>query len=167
VSQYLIGNLTPGLWLVNPPIGWLSPTDVLGDALRDLRCSKNALSAYEIEDGASTAHIKRVAAAIAAAFKTEPVDTEYRLIQSAAIRSLDISIEITEGTLGDDEINPLHRDLVRLSAEKLGRLAGVIAHSPLGHLSAKEFEQILKREIGRNALRVNARLMESLGLSRK
>jgi len=79
VSRYLIGNLTSNYWVLNPELGWLSPDDVAGDAMRDLRIRNNALSVYEIEDRDSGAYIKRVAAAIGAAFKDKPVDITYRL----------------------------------------------------------------------------------------
>jgi hypothetical protein len=145
VPQYLIGNLTPDYWLLNPEVGWLSSTDVIGDALRDLRVRNGSLSVFDISDGASPPHIKRVAAAIAAAFKNEPVDTAYRLLDPAQVSELGLTTEPRTGTLGDEELNPTHRNIVKIGATTLGRLAAVIAHSPGDQLLAKEFAQIVTR----------------------
>jgi hypothetical protein len=164
VPQYLIGNLTPEYWLLNPEVGWLSSKDVLGDAVRDLRVRNGALSVFEIADGASPAHIKRVAAAIAAAFKNEPVDTAYRLLDPAQVSELGLTAEPRTGTLGDDELNPTHRNIAKIGAITLGRLAAVIGHSPGDQLSAKEFGQIVTREVQQNRLRVNDKLRKALHL---
>jgi hydroxymethylglutaryl-CoA reductase len=82
------------------------------------------------------------------------------------VTTLGIKAEPTEGKLGDAEINARHRDLVKISAVNLGRLAAVIAHGERGQLLSKEFAQIVTREVqqGRLNLSGNGNLRVALGL---
>jgi hypothetical protein len=156
VAQYLIGSLTAEYWYLYPEIPWLPPGDALGDALRDLRSKRGVLSVFEIEDDASAAHIERIVVAIAAKGKEEPVDVAYRLFDPRAVLALGIIVDAKQrGETGDDEINEVHRNLVQLSAEKLGRLATLIANGKRGEVLSKKFTAILRKEVDAERLKLH------------
>ncbi len=154
MSQFLVGSLNEAFWYLNPEVGWLTPDDATADAVRDLRVQGNTLSVYEGADNESKAHIERIVVAIAAKGKQEPVEVGYRLFDPGDVQKLGIEVVKSKGTLGAPELNGLHRDLIQISAIKLGQLAAVIAHGRAGVVSAKDFERILRKEVeaGRLAL---------------
>ena len=168
MAQYLIGSLTGERWYLYPEIAWLPVGEALGDALRDLRTERGVLSVFEVADDASKAHVERIVVAIAAKGKDEPVDLAYRLFDPRDVAAPEIPVDAKErGETGADDINDAHRNLVQLSAEKLGRLANIIAHGKRGEVLSKTFEKILRREVGAERLKlrgINGNLREHLQL---
>ncbi len=78
--------------------------------------------------------------ALAAKGKEEPVEIGYRLLDSAEVKRLGIQVLTTNGTLGDKELNKLHRNLTHVTATTLAELANTLAHSPGGIVSEESFD---------------------------
>jgi hypothetical protein len=93
------------------------------DPLADLNTESNKLSAWLIEDDLS--NLERVSVALAAG-RDRIDDFDYALFDQRLLKELNIDMLDTRGTTPDAEANSWHRDLVHLSAERLGELARAI-----------------------------------------
>ena len=96
---------------------WLGEGDVPADPLGDFaNTDENCLSVYFLNDDRK--ELNDVAAALAAG--REKGDTlDYVLFPQRHIDAAGIEVLSTTGRTLDDEVNGLHRDLVRLSAQKV------------------------------------------------
>jgi hypothetical protein len=141
----------------------------MADALRDLRPQKGVLSVFEISDPTDTQLVERAVVAIAALGRDRVADVAFRLFDAEAVVALDVQIDSTPGNTGDREINVLHRNLINLTAEKLARLAAVMAHSNYaGEILSDKFKRILRTEVSEGRLardKVHKKLQEASGLT--
>ena len=146
---------------------WLSEGEVPADTLRDLRPDRDALSVWEVGEQTDIEVVDRVVAALAAG--RERLDRFHcLLIDEAYVRALDIAIEESEGqNCADEEVKASrHRDLMRLSAEKVAQLAAELwrraAHCRHGETSVA---RLIVRALHRGSLRrrdVSPKVMEKL-----
>lgn len=105
-------------------LAWLSAEELQADAIGDLRSSDNKLSLYLIDE-ADDAETLRVVAALAAN-RERIANVDFALVDVEHLRSIDVSIEESSGDTADSHVNSLHRDLIKLSATQIFKLANHI-----------------------------------------
>ncbi len=167
MPHFVIGSLRSENWYTEADFDWLPAGGVIADCLTDLKLNDGKLSVYEIAETAQDDLVERIVAAIAAR-RESPPDVAYFRFERAAVEALHIPISPDKkGTTGDEAVNQLHRDLIQLSAAKVGELAGVIAHGVPGELTEKQVRERIKAEVAAKNLSlagVHAKLREKLGL---
>lgn len=105
-------------------VQWLQADEAEGDALGDLRTKENRLSIFVIEQE-NEALLNRVLCALAC--NCEKLDRlDYLVFDPEELAALRFETEQTLGDTPDPTINPLHRDIVALSASRLAQLANAL-----------------------------------------
>lgn len=102
---------------------WVPDSDIQADALKDLQTTDNCLSVWQIDD--EKTHLNRLLAAIAAG-RENLANIDYALIDIAEVTGLGLDLVKNDGQILDDAMKTFHRDIVKISAYSLGRLAVVI-----------------------------------------
>lgn len=103
---------------------WLGQSEIPADPLTDLQTSQNNLSVFYIKEDHS--NLNDVIVAIAAT-RDHAVNFDYLLFDEQVCSELSIEIKDTIGNTADEEVNrKWHRDLMKLSADKLLKLLKVI-----------------------------------------
>jgi hypothetical protein len=103
---------------------WLVQNEIPADPLADLKTSQNNLSVFYINEDLS--NLTDVITAYAAT-RDYAVNFDCLLFDEQICSELNIEIKETKGTTCDEEVNiKWHRDLTKLSADKLLELAKVI-----------------------------------------
>lgn len=105
---------------------WLEKNDIAADAVTDLETRENDLSIFVINDDLS--QLDRCLSALAAnRMRLKPLD--YILFDTRVIDQLQLETNDLEGNLRDKEVNKLHRNIIKLSANKLIKLSNIIMDS--------------------------------------
>lgn len=120
---FVLRKIRKAKWYKSSDVPWLLDSDLQADALGDLVTKGNRLSVYLIDD--DQANLPQVVAALAASGQYVS-DFEYALFDFAALLEFDIEVERAEGNTPDDLVNDWHRELVRLSVQKITALATLI-----------------------------------------
>lgn len=103
---------------------WLAPGEIPADPIADLQTAENKLSVWHINEDHS--NLQDVIVAIAAC-RDVAANFDYALFDEQVCSELNIEIENTVGNTPNNEVNQKwHRHLVKLSADKLLKLAKVI-----------------------------------------
>jgi hypothetical protein len=102
---------------------WLAEGEIPADPVCDLDTQDNSMSVYMADSGLRT--IEELAAAYTAMRDSlQPFD--YVIFESEDLDQVGIEVAGVQGTTPDSESNKLHRDLVRISAQKLVALTSRI-----------------------------------------
>jgi hypothetical protein len=166
LSRFVVGSLRLENWYTQADFPWLPAGAVIADAVRDLRPEDGVLSVYEVDDNTEAALIQRIVVAVAAGSQN-PRDVGYLQFERGAVEALGVQINVVPGLTGDADVNALHRDLEQLSAEKLGQLAGVMAHGRSNEILAKPLRAAITVEVRAGRLApegVSTTLRKELGL---
>lgn len=105
----------------NASEGWLSATDIRGDALKSLRTADNELSIFVL-DQIGPAELDRMFAAYAAQ-RVEPDALDFAILDEADIEALNLKLSNELGVTPDALVNSWHRNISELSAGKIHDLA--------------------------------------------
>ena len=124
---------------------WVPDGDIQADALNDLRTSGNCLSVWLVEDSEET--LLRLLAAIAAG-RDHLSNIDYALIAVSEIQKAGLELVENDGQILDDAMKALHRDVVKISAFSLGKLAVAIQEkAELERLSRGRVKSIIRESI--------------------
>lgn len=105
-------------------LSWLGQDEIPADPLADLKTTQNNLSVFYIKEDYS--NLNDVIAAIAAT-RDCAANFDYLLFDEEVCSELSVEIEDTIGATRDEDVNrKWHRDLMKLSADKLLKLSKVI-----------------------------------------
>jgi hypothetical protein len=110
-------------WYPREEYPWLRDGELQADPIGDLATSRGNLSVWCMED--SESNLDRIITALAANCDSLAA-LDYILFSDEILSRLGIEIERSEATTPDEGVNRWHRDLVRLSAQKLVKLATAI-----------------------------------------
>ena len=102
---------------------WILQDEIQADALKDLETTDNDLSVWLIEEDLS--NLDRVLAALAAN-RDQLANIDFALISLDVITELGLLFYFLPGVTADREVSLLHRDLIRLTANRLAALAQAI-----------------------------------------
>ena len=102
---------------------WILQDEIQADALKDLETTDNDLSVWLIEEDLS--NLDRVLAALAAN-RDQLANIDFALISLDVLTELGLLFQATPGVTADKEVSLLHRDLIRLTANRLASLAQAI-----------------------------------------
>lgn len=117
-------------------------TNICGDAIGDLRTSKNTLSTWKID---SLDDLESAILALAASSKTTKIET-MSVVWFPEDKLSDHDIAIDEGTLGDTVISDLqntHRDLSGVTYKSLGVISSII----INQISTEKSKRYTKSEV--------------------
>ncbi|MBI3909964.1 MAG: hypothetical protein HY320_03410 [Armatimonadetes bacterium] len=139
---FLLRAIRKNRWYLDERPDWLPPEEAHADTLADLNTAENALSVWHIDD--DQANLRRVAAALAGT-RQAISNLDYLLVDTRVIRDLGIEIEPNLGFSADPEANAnWHRDLVKLSATQLAKLATVaLKHGERARIPQKDVRTLL------------------------
>lgn len=135
-------------------LSWLEIDDIAADPITDLNTCDNALSIYIIQDKLS--ELDRCLSALAVQRnRLNPLD--YILFDADIIYQLHLEINYKSGTLCDQEINKLHRNIIELSANKLTNLAKLIMENcDRKRILDEELAKIIAISINNNWMKKNS-----------
>jgi len=123
---YLLRIATLGRWNDSTSPDWLSPGEMTADPLGDLKTIDGKLSVWVIDDEGE--NLDRVVAALAGA-RPRLDHFEFYLVGLTKVESDGFSIETSHGGSADPSANEKwHRDIIRISAPRLVKLASVLKH---------------------------------------
>lgn len=100
---------------------WLRHEEIPANILKEFRISHNELSTFEFEE---EDEFTRIAAAYA--IKGDKNFLDYIYFSPEILKAIDIELSKTLGDTTDTQVNKSHFDLIKLSAEKVVRLAHVL-----------------------------------------
>jgi len=125
---------------------WLDIDDIPADPVTDLETHENNLSIYVIQDDKS--ELDRCLSALAAQ-RAHLHKLDYILFDISLIDSLHLEIDDKEkGTLLDQEVNLLHRNIIKLSANKLIKLSkGIIGNCVGARILDDEVARLISTSI--------------------
>jgi len=119
----LLRKIRKSKWYKNESVPWLQEDQIQADALGDLVTSSNSLSVWLVNDDQSNLEQVVVALASTCDFVS---NIDYALFKVELLSGIGIEIEPNEGLTPYSEANHWHRDLTRITARKLIKLAELI-----------------------------------------
>ena len=122
-----------GRWAGYPRIPWLSPGELQAGVFLDLRTERNALSVYRADSDEDAAKIGVAIAATRRSFG----NLDYAIIEESELTAIGITPAQTEGATPSSEVNRLHRDLNRLTMDKLIQLAHAVSRGKHRRIDTK------------------------------
>lgn len=128
-------------------IPWLLSGEFPASPLGDLRTSVDSrLSVWQIEDNRS--NLESVIAALAATRQNLDI-FDYALFPEGVVGETEIQMAVTRGQSADPAANyNWHRDLVKLSAAKLVKLAQLIhRRGSVDRFSEKQVKEIIRQSV--------------------
>lgn len=132
-------KVTQSNWDFDSRPEWMADGDWHGDILRDLGTAESQLSVYEVPEKSDE---RRIAVAIAST-RDRLTALDYLVVDDESFDNMDMPMEKSEGSTGDDYVNGLHYNITKLSARKLGELATAMTVA----VDTDDFTRISKVEV--------------------
>jgi hypothetical protein len=134
-----------GRWAKYPDVPWLAPTELKGDALRDLGTTDGVISVYEVADDDLET---RIAVALAAT-RQKPAVFDYIVFEDTGLAELGVTISSTpsHGGTPDSIVNDLHHDVQGFTSEKLNKFAQAISGSRMERLLGPKVRSLLTKAL--------------------
>lgn len=127
-------------WIDTPE--WLKKGEAAAECLKDLRTKDDTLSVFLLPAEEVAGLSVRVAAAMAA--KKDRLDSfGYVLLDAESLTRAGLELEMSSGGTPDEGVNAYHANIVRLSTDKMSRLAVILMDA------VSSFELLFDDEVGR------------------
>lgn len=134
-------------------LSWLQTDEVHSDPITDLDTEEGVLSVWEIDDDGS--NLSLVIAALASN-RDKLAKFEYGLFDEQYPKKLNINVEVTEGGTSVQEANRYHRDLTKLTIQKLALLVGdVFTSIEKFRLDKDEVQDEIVESVKQNRIDIN------------
>jgi hypothetical protein len=114
----ILRKIRKNKWCNTESLSWLQEGEIQADAFNDVATKSNTLSVWEVADDKSD--LEQVIIALASSCDNLS-NLDYAVINSDLLKDIGIQSIATEGNTIYSKANPLHRDLVDLTASKLLR----------------------------------------------
>ena len=155
----LLRTLSKAKWL---PPDWIDAGEVPADALSDLKVTDNAISVWQVEDDST--NLETVITALAS--NRERLDkVDYTLIDESVLSQIQIESVSSEANTPHIKANTAHRDLVKLTVNKVALLASEMMPLDRVRIPQKDVRRLLLEALSTGVIdrrRINPGLLSEL-----
>lgn len=146
----IVRKVTVKNW-VSEEFDWLEPGAIEADAVTDLKTTQNKLSIFFVEDEDEA----KLAVAMVAVTAKETKHFGYALIPLEVWQALNLETEEENATTPHALVNSWHRNVIKLSSDRLVALAKAIKkHTPI-YFYPDVLAEVLSRSISDNSIQLN------------
>jgi len=143
--SFILRKVRFNRWYPRERYTWLADGELQADPLGDLQTTQNALSVWYVEDDES--NLDQVVTALAANCE-HLAHLDYILFDGRIVSELNIDIADSKAKTPDREADQWHCDLLRLSAQKLVQLAGmVIDDAEPQRVTLKQVRELIRQAV--------------------
>lgn len=158
-------SIRQGRWAQHPDLDWLQPGELQGDALTDLQTTGGVLSVFAIDDGVAWHDIVMALAAR----RDNISNLDYVMFDDDGFAASELESVRADGDTPVVEVNRVHYHIIKLTTERLARLATIMSSGERERVPGKQIEALLRQAVreGRlNTTRMNPNLLARLTNSR-